>query len=118
LELAERPHDLHTRVRFRRAPANETVCDGQPFFVSGVLDTARPARRHLEPAVLRNTNQIPAQKQGIYYGEGMGSYAVVGQPAGSKPREYGGPLGNNADQYVTYNGSGGVSVASYWRRLL
>ena len=48
----------------------------------------------------------------------MGSYAVVGQPAGSKPREYGGPTGNNADQYVTYSGSGGVSVASYWRRLL
>jgi len=36
----------------------------------------------------------------------MGSYAVVGQPRASKPREYGGPLGNNADQYVTYNGSG------------
>jgi uncharacterized membrane protein (UPF0182 family) len=112
-------HTIYTHgYGFVGAPANETVCDGQPFFVSGVLDTGASSSSGTNQQCFANTNQIPAQMQGIYYGEGMGSYAVVGQPAGSKPREYGGPLGNNADQYVTYSGSGGVSVASYWRRLL
>ncbi len=112
-------HTIYTHGSgFVAAPANQTVCQGAPYFVAGVLDTSSSGSDQTDQQCFSDTNQFPAQMQGIYYGEGMGSYAVVGQPAGSKPREYGGPTGNNADQYVTYSGSGGVSVASYWRRLL
>jgi uncharacterized protein len=112
-------HTIYTHgYGFVAAPANQTVCQGAPYFVSGVLNASTSGSDQSAQQCSSGTNQIPAQTQGIYYGEGMGSYAVVGQPAGSKPREYGGPTGSNADQYVTYSGSGGVSVASYWRRLL
>ncbi len=115
-------HTIYTHgYGFVAAPANQTVCSGQPYFVSGVLNTGPSSSPgNANQQCFAEGNQFPANMQGIYYGEGMGSYAVVGQPAGSSPREYGGPTatGSNADQYVTYSGSGGVSVASYWRRLL
>jgi hypothetical protein len=112
-------HTIYTHgYGFVAAPANQTVCQGAPYFVAGVLDTSTSGSDQRGQQCFSDTNQFPAQTQGIYYGEGMGSYAVVGQPAGSSPREYGGPTNSGSDQYVTYSGSGGVSVASYWRRLL
>jgi len=113
-------HTIYTHGDgFVAAPANETVCQGAPYFVSGVLDTeSTNGSGQNGQSCFSDTDQFPVQQQGIYYGEGMSSYAVVGQPAGANPREYGGPTGNNTDAYVTYNGKGGVPVASYWRRLL
>ncbi|HZD99709.1 MAG TPA: UPF0182 family protein [Micromonosporaceae bacterium] len=94
---------------FVAAPANKTC---------GVLNTSSSNQDQASQPCFSDTSQFPVDTPGIYYGEGMGSYAVVGQPAGSSPREYGGPTNSGSDQYVTYSGTGGVSVASYWRRLL
>ncbi|HKE63268.1 MAG TPA: UPF0182 family protein [Micromonosporaceae bacterium] len=114
---------------FVAAPANTTVCQGQPYFVSGVIATATPSNGSQPPqsapqpnaaACTANDPQFATQQQGIYYGEGMGSYAVVGQPPGSKPREYDGPgpTSGSPEKSVTYSGTGGVSVSSFWRRML
>jgi uncharacterized protein len=111
-------HTIYTHgYGFVSAPANETVCQGAPFFVSGVIQTGGSSVQSGQ-ACYSPTDQFKPAEQGIYFGEGMNSYAVVGQPPGAKPREYGGPTGTNTDQYVTYTGSGGVDVSSYWRRML
>ncbi len=107
-------HTIYTHGSgFVAAPANQTVCQGQPYFVSGFLG----AQENKE-ACQSQTDQFPAAQNGIYFGEGMGSYAVVGQPKGANPVEYDGPTSNSKDAYVTYTGKGGVSVGSYFNRVL
>jgi uncharacterized protein len=99
---------------FVAAPANQIACGGQPYFVSGFLDNQ---------AAQNTSCQSPADQIGvthpqIYYGENMNPYAIVGKSSASaKDAEYDRPSGS-ADQYITYQGSGGVSVGSYWRRIL
>jgi uncharacterized membrane protein (UPF0182 family) len=97
---------------FVAAPANQTVCLGQPYFVSGFLD-AQPGQAGCQS----QSDQIAVQQPRIYYGENMNSYAIVGKPGNGRDVEYDRPSGSN-DQYVTYGGSGGVSIGSYWRRIL
>ncbi|MEN3305074.1 MAG: uncharacterized protein V7603_1276 [Micromonosporaceae bacterium] len=106
-------HTIYTHgYGFVGAPANQTVCLGQPYFVSGFLDT-----QTAQTACQSTNDQVPVQQPRIYYGENMNSYAIVGKTAGGKDSEYDRPSGS-ADQYVTYDGSGGVKVGSYWRRTL
>src|SRR5262249_43808561 len=105
---------------FVGAPANKTVCQGAPYFVSGVLDTSSSQSATGE-ACFADKDQFPSNRQGIYYGEGMGGYAVGGQPQGASPIEYGGPVGSAGaakDTYVTYAGKGGVPVGGFLTRLL
>jgi uncharacterized membrane protein (UPF0182 family) len=106
-------HTIYTHgYGFVGAPANQTVCLGQPYFVSGFLDT------QTSQTVCQSTeDQLPVGQPRIYYGENMNSYAIVGKTAGGRDAEYDRPSGS-ADQYVTYDGSGGIPVGSYWRRLL
>jgi uncharacterized membrane protein (UPF0182 family) len=106
-------HTIYTHgYGFVAAPANETVCSGQPYFVSGFLDNIQEQSSCQAP-----TDQIPVAQPQIYYGENMYPYAIVGKASGGKDAEYDRPSGSNV-QYVTYSGSGGVSVGSYWRRIL
>lgn len=108
-------HTVYTHgYGFVAAPANEVVCGGQPAFASGFLDASKPE----DAACQASTDRIPVSNPRIYYGEGMDPYAIVGRAAGAKDSEYDRPMGNNDQQYVTYDGSGGVSVGSYWRRML
>jgi uncharacterized protein len=108
-------HTIYTHgYGFVAAPANQTVCSGQPFFLSGFLDTTKPEQSGCQST----TDQIPVSQPRIYYGEGMSSYAVVGKAAGGPDTEYDRPQGSNDQQYVTYDGGGGVSVGSYLRRML
>jgi uncharacterized membrane protein (UPF0182 family) len=113
-------HTIYTHgFGFVGAPANKTVCQGAPFFVSGVLDTSSQGSNGEN--CFADQDQFPVDRQGIYFGEGMGGYAVVGQPAGASPIEYGGPVGSAStgkDTYVTYSGTGGVPVGSFFNRLL
>lgn len=97
---------------FVAAPANQIVCNGQPDFVSGFLDNQTGQTNCQSP-----TDQIPVSQPRIYYGENMNSYAITGKSKNGKDAEYDRPSGSN-DQYVTYTGSGGVSVGSYLRRVL
>ena len=95
------------------APANQTICLGQPYFVSGFLD-----KQTSQAACQSENDLLPVAQPRIYYGENMDPYAIVGKSKGSKQdAEYDRPTGS-ADQYVTYDGSGGISVGSYWRRVL
>ncbi len=162
-------HTIYTHgYGFVAAPANQAVCGGRPYFVSGFFDaTSDQATQAAQQGCQAATDQIVVNQPRIYFGEGMGSYVVVGQPNGGRNVEYDHPTGqgeenpNNpnpsasasaspstpaaspsttgspnpsgsvsapaapggaaaqpGDQYVTYDGQGGVSVGSYWRRVL
>lgn len=113
-------HTIYTHGDgFVSAPANKTVCDGKPYFVSGVLtDQGSAQATQNGEACFAPTDQFPVAQNGIYYGSGMDAYAVVGQPKGAAPSEYDGPTSDGNDAYTTYTGSGGVPVGSYWNRIL
>ncbi|WP_205800963.1 UPF0182 family membrane protein [Micromonospora thermarum] len=101
------------------APANQVVCGGQPFFVSGFLGEKS------QEACSSQTEQIPSSQPRIYYGERMedGDYAIVGKAdPDANPAEFDRPVGeggdNGPESYYTYTGSGGVEIGSFTRRLL
>ena len=98
------------------APANQVVCGGQPFFVSGFLGATSQKECSSE------TEQIPATEPRIYYGEQMtdDDYAIVGQPSGGRNVEFDRPTSSSGggEQYTTYTGTGGVKINSFTRRLL
>jgi uncharacterized membrane protein (UPF0182 family) len=99
---------------FVSAPANRVGRDGQPCFVSGFLGG------ETEPggeSCSSRSEQIPTSQPRAYYGERMTDYAIVGKPEGGKDLEFDRPAASG-DQYYTYQGTGGVSIGSYWRRLL
>ncbi len=96
------------------APANSTACGGQPFFVSGFLNSQKSETNE---ACSSPTEQIPVSQPRIYYGERLTDYAVVGRQNNSNV-EYDRPTGETDAQYYTYTGSGGVDIGSMWRRVL
>jgi uncharacterized membrane protein (UPF0182 family) len=98
---------------FVAAPANKIVCSGLPYFVSGFLG---PHDDDVKAGCASETEQIVANQPRIYYGERMSEYAIVGNNAG-KNAEFDRPSGSS-EQYFTYDGTGGVDISSYWRRML
>ncbi|SCL41199.1 hypothetical protein GA0074692_6193 [Micromonospora pallida] len=97
------------------APANQVVCGGQPFFVSGFLGEKEQERCSAQ------TDQIPTEQPRIYYGERMTAddYAIVGSTDEDRHAEFDRPTPTTGgEQYYTYTGSGGVEVGSFSRRLL
>ncbi|KOX03990.1 hypothetical protein F4558_000020 [Micromonospora profundi] len=96
------------------APANQVVCGGQPFFVSGFLG------ERTQEACSSQTEQIPAKQPRIYYGERMTAddYAIVGQSDPNKKAEFDRPVGEGGGESYTYTGEGGVEIGSFARRLL
>jgi len=62
------------------------------------------------------TGPIPIQQPGIYYGERLTDYSIVGAREGETPREFDRPSGQN-DEKSTYGGKGGVNVGSALHRL-
>ncbi|MGY0007662.1 UPF0182 family membrane protein [Micromonospora sp. I033] len=95
------------------APANQVVCGGQPYFVSGFLG------EKAQEACSSQAEQIPAKQPRIYYGERMepDDYAIVGQ-TGDRNVEFDRPTSTGGEQYYTYTGEGGVEIGSFTRRLL
>ncbi|QLD27317.1 UPF0182 family protein [Micromonospora carbonacea subsp. aurantiaca] len=96
------------------APANQVVCGGQPYFVSGFLG------EKTQEACSSQTEQIPATQPRIYYGERMEpeDYAIVGQANPERNAEFDRPTQTGGEQYYTYTGEGGVEIGSFTRRLL
>lgn len=96
------------------APANQVVCGGQPFFVSGFLG------EKTQEACSSQTEQITAKQPRIYYGERMAAddYAIVGQSDPNKKAEFDRPVGEGGGESYTYTGEGGVEIGSFARRLL
>jgi uncharacterized protein len=99
---------------FVAAPANRTVCNGQPFFVSGFLGTQTGSTQTEQ--CFSQTDLIPTEQPRIYYGERAIEYAIVGKTSGDSA-EFDRPAGGG-EQRFTYDGEGGVDVGSYGRRLL
>jgi len=105
------------------APANQTVCSGQPKFVSGFIAEAESDTGADGPADCQpQAEEIPVDQPRIYYGERMGAadndYAIVGKRPGGRDVEFDKPVGSSSQQYYTYQGSGGVKLSSGWRKLL
>jgi hypothetical protein len=98
------------------APANRIVCNGQPFFVSGFL-----GEEQQNEACASSSEQVPASQPRIYYGENIGGdggdYAIVGQTDAERNVEFDRPS-TSGDVYYTYEGSGGVPIGSFARKLL
>jgi uncharacterized membrane protein (UPF0182 family) len=103
-------HTVYTHGNgFVAAPANEVVSlegqeGGEPNFTSRDL-----------PAV----GDIEIEQSRIYYGELIKDYSVVGAPEGGAEREFDRPEGGSDEGQIsnTYDGEGGVSVGSFFRRL-
>ncbi|MGW0431336.1 UPF0182 family membrane protein [Micromonospora sp. NPDC003197] len=97
------------------APANQVVCGGKPFFVSGFLGD-----RAGQEGCSSQTEEIPTEQPRIYYGEQMGDgdYAIVGQVNKDRPVEFDRPTSTGGEQHYTYTGSGGVEIGSFTRKLL
>jgi uncharacterized membrane protein (UPF0182 family) len=66
--------------------------------------------------------QIPVSRPQVYFGPAFGSssYAIVGQPAGSRTAvEFDHPGANgSAPTHTTYQGDGGIPIGSTLRRLM
>lgn len=99
---------------FVAAPAN-TICEGAPYFVSGLLGSATAAGDNATAAkCVAPSDTIRVEQPRIYYGELAtdNDYVVVG----NNP-EFDRPAGES-EQQITYSGSGGVPVPSLFRRVL
>ncbi|SNY06531.1 UPF0182 family membrane protein [Paractinoplanes atraurantiacus] len=96
------------------APANQVVCGGLPYFVSGFLGDDRP------PGCSSATDEIKVDQPRIYFGEQSTEYAIVGQEDANKKVEFDRPQeeNNNAEELYTYDGKGGVPIGSFFRRLV
>jgi len=79
-------HTIYTHgFGFVGAPANQTVCLGQPYFISGFFDaqngsSSQAAQQGCQSA----TDLIEVDQPRIYFGEGMGSYVVGRQGSGGQ----------------------------------
>ena len=120
-------HTIYTHgYGFVAAPANQVTGNGQPYFVSGALgdssDSNDPnATQETKLAAAFAANN-PVKQPRIYYGELASDYAVVGEKAGGKDREFDRPTASGGDQSeqvsYSYEGKGGVAVNSLARRAL
>ena len=82
------------------SPVNEFTPDGLPvFFIEDI------------PPVSHTSIQI--KRPEIYYGEVPNNYCLVK----TKQQEFDYPSGEK-DVYMSYDGSGGIPVQGFWRRLL
>jgi uncharacterized protein len=95
------------------APANQ-FCGGLPVFVSGFLGDDRP------PGCSSSTEEIKVDQPRVYYGEQSSEYAIVGQADENRKVEFDRPQEDNnaGEELYTYTGEGGVSIGSFFRRLV
>ncbi|MEO1520658.1 MAG: UPF0182 family protein [Cyanobacteria bacterium J06633_2] len=90
---------------FTMSPVNTAGDDGLPdYFISGIDHIAST------DAIRRS---IPVNKPRIYYGELTDTYVMTQ----TQVRELDFPSGNE-NEYNTYDGNGGISIAPFWRRMI
>jgi uncharacterized membrane protein (UPF0182 family) len=90
---------------FVAAPTNGIGSDGTPQFSERGIPPSGAVAGTFQPR--------------IYFGENSPAYSIVGAPSGAAPRELDYPSNSGTGQQNnTYNGTGGVSVGSLWRRLV
>jgi uncharacterized protein len=94
------------------AYGNERTRSGEP----GWAEWDIPSRGDL-------TDELGPYEPRIYFGENSPDYSIVGAPEGANPVEFDIPLGGSNDddggeRRNTYDGEGGVSIGSFFHRLL
>ena len=89
------------------APANQVVCGGLPYFVSGFLGDNQQA------GCASATEDIKVDQPRIYYGRLATTYAIVGSESADSKREY-----DTDSSSYSYTGSGGVKVGNLFDRLV
>jgi uncharacterized membrane protein (UPF0182 family) len=96
------------------APANQVVCGGLPYFVSGFLGDDQ------QPGCASDNEEIKITQPRVYFGEQSTEYAIVGQTDANRKVEFDRPQpnNNNAEERYTYEGQGGVPIGSFFRRLV
>ena len=96
------------------APANQVVCGGLPYFVSGFLGEDQ------QPGCASDAEEIKVEQPRVYFGEQSMEYAIVGQTQANRKVEFDRPQpnNNNAEERYTYQGEGGVPIGSFFRRLI
>jgi uncharacterized membrane protein (UPF0182 family) len=96
------------------APANQVVCGGLPYFVSGFLGDDQ------QPGCASSSEEIKVDQPRVYFGEQSTEYAIVGQADANKKTEFDRPQpnNNNAEERYTYEGTGGVPIGTFFRRLV
>jgi hypothetical protein len=99
---------------FTLSPVNTVAPGGLPeYFVKdiGVSEGGNGSPLTTSNAAIKAS--IPIGQPRIYYGEIANNYVITA----TKVKELDYPSGNN-NVYNTYDGSGGISINSGWRRLL
>ncbi|MGH3544391.1 MAG: UPF0182 family protein, partial [Mycobacteriales bacterium] len=110
-------HTIYTHGNgFVAAPANQVDGAGLPIFASGALGDPFDSEQ-----AKAFSGAVPVTQPRIYYGELMTDYSIVGKEAGGRDREFDRPTvdgGDSSEQVSnTYDGSGGVELESFGRRL-
>lgn len=99
---------------FTLSPVNTVASGGLPdYFVKDMPTDATPANSALGTSSDRIRASIPIGKPRIYYGELTNAYVMTSTTV----REFDYPRGNE-NVYNNYDGTGGVAINSWWRRLL
>jgi uncharacterized membrane protein (UPF0182 family) len=67
--------------------------------------------------------QIPVTRPQVYFGQGFSpsSYAIVGRPSSSHANvefDHPGGQGSSQSARTTFQGTGGIPIGSFWRRIL
>ncbi|HQV91585.1 MAG TPA: UPF0182 family protein, partial [Phycicoccus sp.] len=100
-------HTVYTHgYGFVGAYGNRRTSEGDPIFFAGGLGTTSDVFGEYEPRV--------------YFGEESPNYSIVGAPEGADPKEFDYPddKGAGGQQNTTYAGKGGVSLGSFFRKLM
>lgn len=97
------------------APANDVVCNGRPYFVSGFLGTDADQETQDGQRCQEATGRphLSPDQPRVYYGNQMTDYAVVGGR-----EEFDRPQAGGGDETFQYDGTGGVEIGSFTRDLL
>lgn len=99
-------HTVYTHGHgFVSAYGNRRQGNGEPVWIT----------RDIPPV-----GKIEESQSRIYFGEQSNNFAIVGRTEGQQPIELDSPGGaqGGGEQYNEYDGSGGVPMGDFWRRIL
>jgi hypothetical protein len=100
---------------FTVSPVNRVSEGGLPYYFVKDIGTGTTADKRgtlytSSPAIAKN---IPIGQPRIYYGESTDTYIMTS----TKVQEFDFPSGQD-NTYNTYDGTGGINIGSFWRRLV
>ena len=99
---------------FTLSPVNQVAPGGLPYYFVkdiGVKNSGNRGSLSISNAEIRAS--IPIANPRIYYGELANTYVMTG----TETSEFDYPSGN-ANEFNVYDGRGGISIGSPWRRLM